>query len=122
MSPRQDTDTHATPVGLSKPVGSAAASAGTTATVCVSGELDLDTAARIAPRLVRSLHDAGRVLALDLGGLRFCDSSGVNLFLRLDRLSRAEGKQLRLQHIPAQPARVLRLLGVHHRLACDFAA
>ncbi|MBO1415893.1 STAS domain-containing protein, partial [Streptomyces sp. FH025] len=109
-------DTHAAPIGL------ATARAGTTATVRVSGELDLDTAARIAPRLVRSLHGAGQALALDLSDLQFCDSSGVNLFLRLDRLSRTEGKQLRLQHIPAQPARVLRLLGVQHQLACDFLA
>jgi hypothetical protein len=44
----------------------------------------------------------------------------VNLFLRLDPLSRAEGKRLRLSRIPAQPARVMRALVVQHHLVCDF--
>ncbi len=59
-------------------------SGGHLAVVVVNGELDAGTAPGLG-RQLEPLADAGRLLVLDLAGLRFCDCAGLNLFLRLQQ-------------------------------------
>src|SRR3954452_1093473 len=62
------------------------------------GELDLASAPRVQ-RTVEPLcaHGVDRLI-LDLRGVRFIDSSGLNLLLRLDAGARADGYELALVH------------------------
>jgi len=50
--------------------------------VFVDGELDLGT----APTLAAVLSESGRSVCVDLGGVEFCDVSGLNVLLDADRL------------------------------------
>ncbi len=87
--------------------------------VHLSGELDLYTVSRLEPVLT-SLAAAGEDdLVLDLSDVTFCDSSGINLFLRLRRRCASAGTRLRLRAVPEGPARVIRALGVHRVIPCD---
>jgi anti-anti-sigma factor len=61
--------------------------------VALDGELDLATRPALAEQL-DPLAEAGRHLILDLGGLTFCDCTGLNLFLRWQRQAAAAGGAL----------------------------
>ncbi|MFG3496524.1 STAS domain-containing protein [Streptomyces sp. NPDC047928] len=101
-----------------------------TVTVALSGELDYDTAGRIGPTLERLVEDrlvlgrpaGGREgeLLLNMSGITFCDSSGVELLLRLQRRCAEAGARLRLCQVPRRPGRVIRTLGVHRSVPCSF--
>ena len=79
---------------------------GELAVVAVSGELDIDSGPGLEAELA-SVADAGRPLILDLAGLRFCDCSGLSLFLRVQQRARAAGGSL---HLAALTPRVLRVI------------
>jgi anti-anti-sigma factor len=79
---------------------------GELAVVAVSGELDIDSAPGLEGDLA-PVADAGRPLILDLAGLRFCDCSGLSLFLRVQQRARAAGGSL---HLAALTPRVLRVI------------
>ncbi|MFI1586050.1 STAS domain-containing protein [Embleya sp. NPDC020630] len=98
-----------------------AASSGTHLTVEVRGELDLDSAASIEPALVALARTGPAELRLDLGALIFCDTSGINLFLRLRQHCARARTTLVLTGLRGQPARVIRLLGLDRTIACRFA-
>ncbi|MEU5901838.1 MULTISPECIES: STAS domain-containing protein [unclassified Streptomyces] len=89
--------------------------------LALAGELDLDTVARIEPELMLVTAGGGTEVVLDLAGLTFCDTSGVQLLLRLHRRCAADGARLRLRGIPRRPGRVLRTLGVDRAIPCSFA-
>ncbi|MFH8991522.1 STAS domain-containing protein [Streptomyces sp. NPDC017940] len=83
---------------------------GQTAALTVSGELDLTTFGA----LDRGLEDAlseHPTLILDLTGVTFCDSSGLNTLLRLRRRAQDTGGQLVLAAPPPQMLRLLTLTG-----------
>ncbi|MEU9019746.1 STAS domain-containing protein [Actinomadura sp. NPDC048394] len=63
--------------------------------VQVSGELDLATAPGLSARVGRLIAegDPPRIV-LDLGGVSFCDSSGINALVRLWKHISAAGGQL----------------------------
>lgn len=96
---------------------------GTTA-LALSGELDLDTSARIEPELALVARQTEERLLLDLSGVTFCDTSGAELFLRLRRRRAGEGGgtrgELRLCRVPKQTGRVFRILGVDQAIPCSF--
>lgn len=56
-------------------------------------------------------YDATTVV-LDLGGLRFMDSSGIHLILRLRQLGRRNGCHLRLRSIRRQVLELLETTGL----------
>ncbi|MGC0418138.1 STAS domain-containing protein [Embleya sp. AB8] len=89
-------------------------------TVRVRGELDLDSAAIIEPTLSALARSGIAELRLDLGALAFCDTSGLNLFLRLHHRCARAHTTLVLTGVGGQPARVIRLVRLHHRIACRF--
>ena len=82
-------------------------------TVFLSGELDHHTA-RETMRKITELLDAylPRRCALDLAGLRFMDSSGVALIVRLSRRMRELGGSLCIENPVGQARRVLSCAGV----------
>ncbi len=84
----------------------------------VSGEMDLVTSPAVRQHVHDAVADGRRSLVLDLGEVRFCDSSGVGVLIAARRLMRSCQGRLRLI-LPAQGAvegshvnRVLAALGV----------
>ncbi|CAL9401390.1 Anti-sigma-B factor antagonist [Streptomyces sp. enrichment culture] len=92
---------------------------GTPSMVHLSGELDLHTAAGLEPALAE-LADSRRELMIDLSDVTFCDSSGINLFLRLHHRCAAASGRLRLCRVPRRVALVFRMFRFHHVVPCTF--
>ncbi|WP_406277774.1 STAS domain-containing protein [Embleya sp. NBC_00896] len=88
--------------------------------VHVRGELDLDSVAAIEPTLSALARHGRSALRLDLGGLDFCDSSGINLFLRMRTRCARSGTRLTLTGIAGQPAQVIRLVRLAEAIDCHF--
>jgi len=80
--------------------------------VAVSGELDLVTAAEVREALQRAVGE-NRVVVIDLGGLTFCDCTGLSALLATARTAHAGDAELRLCAVPHFLARILRLSGTH---------
>jgi anti-sigma B factor antagonist len=80
----------------------------------LSGELDLAG----TDRLLSAGENVpeGGTLALDLSGLSFMDSSGLKVFMNLDRRSRREGWSLVIENPRGQVLRLLQLCGFEQRL------
>jgi anti-anti-sigma factor len=85
--------------------------------VALTGELDIATAERARHELAR--RRAGEGLVLDLRGLDFLDTSGIQLVVEAFRASRDEGFELRI--LPAPPAihRVFEIAGLERVLPFD---
>ncbi|MET9886665.1 STAS domain-containing protein [Streptomyces sp. NPDC006430] len=79
--------------------------------VALHGELDFHTSSQIGPRLVQLAGSWGPELTLDLSGLTFCDSSGIDLFVRIHRQCAVSGTRLRLVNVPSLIAESMRALG-----------
>ncbi len=84
--------------------------------VTLSGELDLYTAEQVEPRLHELARAGHRNLILDLCGLSFCDSAGIDLFIRLNRRCRASGTRLLLCDVPPPVVKSMRVLGADRDL------
>lgn len=84
--------------------------AGETLYAFLAGEIDHDAAQSLRIQLDDALVSRSpRTMILDFGGVGFMDSSGVGLILGRQRVARTLGAVLRVQHTPAQLARVLQL-------------
>ncbi|WP_331772417.1 STAS domain-containing protein (plasmid) [Embleya sp. NBC_00888] len=91
-------------------------------TVELRGELDIDSTAIIEPTLAALARSGPAELRLDLGALAFCDTSGINLFLRLQHRCARTRTTLVLTGVRGQPARVIRLVRLHRTIVCRFMA
>ena len=82
-------------------------------TAYISGEIDHHGAREIMNALDREIDGAlPNQLTLDLSGVTFMDSSGIAVLLRAwRRMNELEGS-VAVEHIPAQPRRVLDAAGV----------
>jgi anti-sigma B factor antagonist len=80
----------------------------------LSGELDLSGTDRLL-RAGENVPD-GATLTLDLAGLSFMDSSGLKVFMNLDRRSRRDGWSLAIENPRGQVLRLLQLCGFEQRL------
>ncbi|WP_020556301.1 STAS domain-containing protein [Embleya scabrispora] len=98
-----------------------ATSPGTSLTVELRGELDLDSTASIEPTQTALVRTGPAELRLDLGALAFCDTSGINLFLWLRHRCARAHITLVLTGVRGQPARVIRLVRFDRTIACRFA-
>lgn len=67
-----------------------------TGRLTLNGELDIATVPRVQEAVDELLARGVRHLVVDLGGLGFVDSSGLRLFIVLDRRAVAEGWTLGL--------------------------
>ncbi|MCY0953175.1 STAS domain-containing protein [Streptomyces sp. H27-S2] len=83
--------------------------------VYVSGELDLDSgrAAAIDAALRRAVIDPGgpAEITVDVGGLGFCDSTGLNILLRAQLTALSHGRTLRLRAANPQLVKLLHRTG-----------
>ena len=70
----------------------------------VAGEIDLVTGGQIRTELHRLVAEGSRQVVLDLGAVRFCDSSGVGVLIGARRLLRSCSGELRLVLPPAGTA------------------
>ncbi len=83
--------------------------------VAVEGELDLVSADSLYRRGRQAIGRHARLLLLDLAGVSFCDSSGLNAFVRIANEADAAGCRYGL--IAPQPIvlKVLRIPGLDQR-------
>ncbi|MGZ9934826.1 STAS domain-containing protein [Streptomyces sp. NC-S4] len=84
--------------------------------MALAGELDFHTAGRVEPRLAELAGFGRRNMVLDLSGISFCDSSGIELFLRLHQRCRSAGTQLLLRGVPPLLVKSMQVLGVDRGL------
>ncbi|MEU3464301.1 STAS domain-containing protein [Streptomyces sp. NPDC006733] len=79
--------------------------------LAVSGELDCNTEQLLGDAAGRALGDGCGRLVLECSGVTFCDSQGLNRFLRLREHARRDGAALVLAAISGSVRHVLELTG-----------
>ena len=84
---------------------------GAHAVIQVSGSMDFDTCPPLELALAELVNTCARHLVLDMGGVLFCDSSGVNALLQV-RAHVGEHGSLALAAAQPQVRRPLELIGV----------
>lgn len=77
--------------------------------VSADGEIDLGCAGTLSQVLAECLRTAPQGVDVDLTGIGFCDSSGLNVLLRAREHARAVGVPLTVSAVSAPVARVLDL-------------
>ena len=85
--------------------------------IALCGELDLTGAPRIEEQIQSALLEGDGAFVLDLSGLSFMDSTGVNALLRARSLLGREGRDLVVVCPPGAVRRVLEIIGVVDMLA-----
>jgi anti-anti-sigma factor len=95
----------------------------------VDGEIDYGTASQLREEAARAVQAAGNPrLVLDLGGVTFCDSSGLAVLVGLWKAVHAMGGRLVLARVPQRCRLLLKrtglatILPVRDRLAEGIAA
>ncbi|NBM16926.1 STAS domain-containing protein [Streptomyces sp. GC420] len=80
----------------------------------IDGDLDFDTAAefRAVLEAMTPPPAPGRLLVLNLAGLRFCDSSGITSLLVARNLAESAGAGVCLAAVPDHTARILQIIGL----------
>jgi anti-anti-sigma factor len=81
-------------------------------TLTVSGELDLVSSPVLERELERAYGSDADLIALDLRGLEFMDSTGLHLLIRAQQRADQAGRRLALIQGREQVERVLDLTGV----------
>ncbi|MEU5633088.1 STAS domain-containing protein [Streptomyces rishiriensis] len=88
--------------------------------ITVAGDMDLQTYPELAQ--AASLVPAHcTTLEMDLSGVSFMDSSGLNLLLLLRRRLQAHGGRLTVTGLRHQPQHLLALTGTHRLLTAGTA-
>jgi anti-anti-sigma factor len=87
------------------------------AVLTVTGELDRDTAGVLGAAAGKALDSGASRLVLALGGLTFCDSSGLRLFVELHKRTADAGGSLHLADVRPPVSTVLQVVNLHRMLA-----
>jgi anti-sigma B factor antagonist len=84
-------------------------------TARLSGELDLSARPVVGRELVGAVGSGADVdvVVIDLGGVTFCDSSGLGALLDVQRAAERRGASVVLRSVPNAVGRVLELAGVN---------
>src|SRR3954464_10408762 len=85
----------------------------------VQGELDMDTGPRLQAEVERAHAAAPAVLVLDLRGVTFFDSTGLQIVLDADVRCREEGRELVVLAGQGGRGRLLELPDVTDRLRME---
>lgn len=88
------------------------ASQGGHAVVTVDGELDLYTAPRLQAVLASLLRERVDRVVVDLSGIEFCDSTGMNVLLSAMKRIREQGGTLELAAPRPAVRRILQITGL----------
>ncbi|MFJ1933186.1 MULTISPECIES: STAS domain-containing protein [unclassified Kitasatospora] len=114
MMPFDDVRAAAAPAACPRPaelvVETRATASG--AVVCaLVGDLDIETLASAANLLTSVIAQRRGAVVIDLAGVGFCDSSGLNLLLKTRLAAAEEGLDLHLAAVAPTVMRVLELTG-----------
>jgi anti-sigma B factor antagonist len=90
---------------------------GDTASVALTGELDLSTARQVESALAEAEEKSPERLELDLRGLTFMDSTGLRVVLAADGRARKDGRRFEVVPGPPQVHRVFRIALLDRRIA-----
>ena len=90
-----------------------------TARILVRGELDMETGPRLDEELRGAEAERPAVLVLDLRGVSFFDSTGLQLVLDADVRAREEGRRFVVLPGDGEPMRILELADVADRLQLE---
>ncbi len=82
------------------------------AVVALCGELDLLDASDVASHLIAAVAAYGPSIIVDLAGLKFIDSCGLGVLVRVLRWTRESGGDLSLAAPQRQVRQVLRITGL----------
>jgi anti-sigma B factor antagonist len=81
--------------------------------VSVGGEIDLYTAPRLHGELASVLSAEGPAqIVVDMSGVEFCDSTGMNVLLSAHRRAREQGGDLELAAPRATVRKILQVTGL----------
>jgi anti-sigma B factor antagonist len=81
--------------------------------VALSGEIDLYTAPRLQSQLAAALNTEHAVrLVVDMSGVDFCDSTGMNVLLGAQRMAREHGGDLELSAPRPAVRKILQVTGL----------
>ncbi len=89
------------------------------AEVAVAGELDVATAPALQGALASLLGEGTREVRLDLAGLTFMGSTGVNLLVGVAKKLEEAGGKLRVTAVTPPVRRVFEVSGVGERLGLE---
>jgi anti-sigma B factor antagonist len=90
---------------------------GPTARAHLAGDFDMAATFTVEPALEQVLDRAGvNALEVDLSGLRFIDSTGIGVLLRVDAEARERGVALSIRPGPREVQRVFEATGVSDAL------
>lgn len=78
----------------------------------VAGELDHHTAPQIRDALPNLPLQEGHQLLLDLGGLEFCDSTGITVMIAVRNHALAAHATIALTAVPDRVRRILSIVGL----------
>ncbi|WP_329200964.1 MULTISPECIES: STAS domain-containing protein [unclassified Streptomyces] len=78
----------------------------------VTGDLDFDTAPQLRQAVDALALAPGDLLVLDLGGLEFCDSSGISALITAHNRTSAAEAAMALAAVPDNITRVLGIVGL----------
>ncbi|WP_018654332.1 STAS domain-containing protein [Actinomadura flavalba] len=88
------------------------ASQGDHAVVTATGELDLYTAPRLQAALASLLRDEADHIVVDLSGVEFCDSTGMNVLLSAMKRVQGKGGSFELAAPRTSVRRILQVTGL----------
>ncbi len=88
--------------------------------ITAAGEMDLATRPALEQAAL-GVPLGGRTLQLELSGVTFMDSIGLNLLLQLRKRLLAEEGRLLVTGLQAQPEQVLQLTETYELLTADLA-
>jgi anti-anti-sigma factor len=90
---------------------------GGTATAALSGDFDMQATFTIEPALERALEEPDvRALVIDLSGLRFIDSTGLGVLIRIEGEAKRREIALSIVPGPADVHRVFEMAGLEDAL------
>ncbi|MEV8561339.1 STAS domain-containing protein [Streptomyces sp. NPDC051917] len=89
---------------------------GPLAVAALAGDLDWHTTGQLYPEAAQ-LAASHQQLVLDLSQVTYCDSSGLNMLLRLRRRLSEDAGGLAVAAPPAQTLRLITLAGADHVIA-----
>lgn len=78
----------------------------------MTGEIDLYTAPTLQAELMAALGASPASLIVDMSGVEFCDSTGINVLLAAHRHARERGGELQLARPGTATRRVLQVTGL----------
>ena len=80
--------------------------------VSATGEIDLYTAPRLQAALMAALSGNPARLIVDMSGVEFCDSTGINVLLAAHRQAAERGGELQLAGPGSATRKVLQVTGL----------